>query len=155
MFIGFFSPPTCFWESGTENHQKDKDFFIPAEPLKSMGKKGKKLKKTRDSWQGKKEIQKNKEGQRSTICPETITEIIRFFESLLDHFGVGLPEPLLSHSGVTLILFCGSVELGGCPLHNGSAYPILSQEQGIFLQKHRDRNGGCVTRLFKSIWVRG
>ena len=42
---------------------KKQGFFIPTEPLKSLGKKGKTLAKTRNSSQGtkNKEFQKNKE----------------------------------------------------------------------------------------------
>ena len=52
----------CFLEKGTENPPKKQGFFIPTEPLKSLEKKGKTLEKTRNSSQGKKnkEFQKNK-----------------------------------------------------------------------------------------------
>ena len=52
-----------FFGKGTENHQKNQGFFIPTDPLKSLENKGKTLKKTRNSLQGKKnkEFPKNKE----------------------------------------------------------------------------------------------
>ena len=55
--------PCFFLEKGKENHQKNKDFFTPTEPLKSLEKERKTLKKTRNSSQGKKnkEFHKNKE----------------------------------------------------------------------------------------------
>ena len=55
-------PCFFFWEKAKENHQKKQGFFIPSEPLISLEKKGKPLRKTRNSPQGKnKEFQKNKE----------------------------------------------------------------------------------------------
>ena len=49
------------------NHQKNKDLFLPTEPLKSLEKKGKTLKRTRNSSQGKniRNSKKTKEGQGS------------------------------------------------------------------------------------------
>ena len=43
-----------FWENGRENHQKKQGLILPTEPLKSLEKKGKTLKKTRKSSQGEK-----------------------------------------------------------------------------------------------------
>ena len=37
----------------------------------------------------------------------------------------------------------------------GGVYTTCCQEEGILLQKHRDRNGRCIAILFKSIGVRG
>ena len=37
----------------------------------------------------------------------------------------------------------------------GGVYTTLCHEEGILLQKYRDRNGRCVAILFKSIGVRG
>ena len=37
----------------------------------------------------------------------------------------------------------------------GGVYTASYQEEGVFLQKYRDRNGRCIRILFKSIWVRG
>ena len=37
----------------------------------------------------------------------------------------------------------------------GGAYTTFCQAEGILLQEHRDRNGRCITILFKSIGVRG
>ena len=34
-------------------------------------------------------------------------------------------------------------------------YTTFCQEEGIHLQKYRDRNGRCIAILFKSIGVRG
>ena len=36
----------------------------------------------------------------------------------------------------------------------GGVYTTLCKEEGIFLQKYRDRNGRCIAILFKSIGVR-
>ena len=55
-----------FLENGKENHPKYKGFFIPAEPLTFLDKKGKTLKKAMNSLQGKKQgvqKKKGKEGQ--------------------------------------------------------------------------------------------
>ena len=40
-------------------------------------------------------------------------------------------------------------------IHIGGVYTTFCQEEGILLQKHRDRNGKCIAILFKSIGVRG
>ena len=37
----------------------------------------------------------------------------------------------------------------------GGVYTTFCQEEGILLQKYRDRNGRCMVILFKSIGVRG
>ena len=37
----------------------------------------------------------------------------------------------------------------------GGGYTTVCQEEGIPLQKYRDRNGMCIAILFKSIRVRG
>ena len=37
----------------------------------------------------------------------------------------------------------------------GGVYATFCQEEGIHLQKYRDRNGRCITTLFKNIGVRG
>ena len=37
----------------------------------------------------------------------------------------------------------------------GGAYTTFCQEEGILLQKYRDRNGSCIAILFKFIEVRG
>ena len=37
----------------------------------------------------------------------------------------------------------------------GGVYTTFSQEEGILLQKYRDRNGRCIAILFKTIGVRG
>ena len=37
----------------------------------------------------------------------------------------------------------------------GGVYTTFCQEEGILLQKYRDRNGTCIAILFKSIGVRG
>ena len=37
----------------------------------------------------------------------------------------------------------------------GGVYTIFCQEEGILLQKYRDRNGRCIAILFKNIGVRG
>ena len=37
----------------------------------------------------------------------------------------------------------------------GGIYAISCQDEGILLQKYRDRNGRCIAILFKSIGVRG
>ena len=37
----------------------------------------------------------------------------------------------------------------------GGVYTTLFQEEGILLQKYRDRNGRCIATLFKTIRVRG
>ena len=37
----------------------------------------------------------------------------------------------------------------------GSVYTTFCQEEGIHLQKYRDRNGRCIAILFKSIGVKG
>ena len=47
-------PFLVFLEKGQENHQKKTRIFIPTEPLKSLEKKGKTLKKTRNSSQEEK-----------------------------------------------------------------------------------------------------
>ena len=64
-FSSFFPvlPFLVFLEKGKENHPKNKDFFIPTEPLKSLEKERKTLKKKkRNSSEGKnKEFPKNKE----------------------------------------------------------------------------------------------
>ena len=40
------------------------------------------------------------------------------------------------------------IQIGGVPT-------TFCQEEGILLQKYRDRNGRCIAILFKSIGVRG
>ena len=37
----------------------------------------------------------------------------------------------------------------------GGVYTTFCQEEGILLQKYRDRNGRCIAIRFKSIGVRG
>ena len=37
----------------------------------------------------------------------------------------------------------------------GGGYTTVCQEEGILLQRYRDRNGRCIAILFKSIGVRG
>ena len=37
----------------------------------------------------------------------------------------------------------------------GGVYTTFCQEEGILLQKYRDRNGRCIAILFKGIGVRG
>ena len=37
----------------------------------------------------------------------------------------------------------------------GGVYTTFCQEEGILLQKYRDRNGRCIAILFKSVGVRG
>ena len=37
----------------------------------------------------------------------------------------------------------------------GGVYTTFCKEEGILLQKYRDRNGRCIAILFKSIGVRG
>ena len=37
----------------------------------------------------------------------------------------------------------------------GGVYTNFCSEEGILLQKYRDRNGRCIAILFKSIGVRG
>ena len=37
----------------------------------------------------------------------------------------------------------------------GGVYTTVCQEEGILLQKYRDRNGRCIAILFKCIGVRG
>ena len=37
----------------------------------------------------------------------------------------------------------------------GGAYITAYQEEGMLLQKYRDRKGRCIAMLFKSIGVRG
>ena len=37
----------------------------------------------------------------------------------------------------------------------GGVYTTFCQEEGILLQKYRDRNGRCIAILFKSIRVGG
>ena len=37
----------------------------------------------------------------------------------------------------------------------GGVYTTVCQQEGILLQKYRDRNGRCIAILFKSIGVRG
>ena len=53
----------CFFEKGKKNHQQNKEFFIPSEPLKPLEKKGKTLKKNKEFLAGEKdkEFKKNKE----------------------------------------------------------------------------------------------
>ena len=70
--VSFFS--LFFLENGKENHQKTKDFFIPAEPLKSLEKKGKTLKKQGNLCQTKKknkEFQENKERKDRVTAKQT------------------------------------------------------------------------------------
>ena len=52
-----------FWEKGKENHPKKQGFPIPTEPLKSLEKKGKTLKKNKEflARRKNKEFPKNKE----------------------------------------------------------------------------------------------
>ena len=61
LFFFFFKKK----KKGQVHHQKKQGFFIPTEPLKSLEKKGKTLKKTRNSSQGQKKgiPKKQKEGQ--------------------------------------------------------------------------------------------
>ena len=40
-------------------------------------------------------------------------------------------------------------------IHVGGVYTTFCQEEGILLQKYRDRMGRCIAILFKSIGVRG
>ena len=37
----------------------------------------------------------------------------------------------------------------------GGVYTTFCQDEGILLQKYRDRNGMCIAMLFKNIGVRG
>ena len=80
-------------EKGTENHQKNKDFFSPAEPLKSLEKKGKTLKKTRNSSQGKKtrnskKARKGRTGER----PKWLRERQERQESLRNPLRIRRPK---------------------------------------------------------------
>ena len=43
----------------------------------------------------------------------------------------------------------------GIVIQIGGAYTTFCQNEGILLQKYRDRNGRCITILFKGIRVRG
>ena len=63
------------------------------------------------------------------------------FESLLSHFGVGLPESLLGHS----ISFCISVELGARPLHGVFQIPHLGDRHKPF-----QRDEECLKTLLTS-----
>ena len=68
---GFFFPvgPTLiffsllFWKTARKTTKKTRNFFIPGEPLKSLGKKGKTLKKTRNSLERKKARNSKKQGK--------------------------------------------------------------------------------------------
>ena len=62
-------PSLAFLEKGKENHPKKQGFFIPSEPLKSLEKKGKPLKKTRNSPQGKKQGIPKKQGKEGKRLP--------------------------------------------------------------------------------------
>ena len=52
-----------FLEKGRENHPKKQGFFMPTEPLKSLEKKGKTVKKTRKCPQGEKQGIPKKQGK--------------------------------------------------------------------------------------------
>ena len=58
-----------FLEKSKENHQKKQGFFIPTEPLKSLEKKGKKLKKNKEILAGqKKQGIPKKQGKEEQGC---------------------------------------------------------------------------------------
>ena len=80
-------PFLVFLEKGQENHQKNKD-FLSLPNLKSLEKKGKTLKKTRNSSQGEKTRNSKKQGKEGQVrgwhdrvvgdCPQILT---RFWHS--------------------------------------------------------------------------
>ena len=48
-----------------------------------------------------------------------------------------------------------AIQMGAVSLQIGGVQTIFCQEEGILLQKYRDRNGRCIAILFKSIKVGG
>ena len=40
-------------------------------------------------------------------------------------------------------------------MHIGGVYTTFCQEEGILLQKYRDRNGRCIAILFKNVGAGG
>ena len=70
----------CFFGKWQGKPPKEQGFFIPTEPLKSLEKKRKTLKKTRNSLQGQKnkEFQKTRKGRTGYIPPICITILLPF-----------------------------------------------------------------------------
>ena len=68
-----------------------------------------------------------------------------FQGSMLCRDVTATPDPKAS---VAIPPMCIVIQIGG-------VYTTFCQEEGIRLQKYRDRNGRCITRRFKSIGVRG
>ena len=58
---------------------------------------------------------------------------------------------------LTLILLqkCRDINGSRIVIQIGGVYTTFCREEGILLQKYRDRNGRCIAILFKSIGVRG